>query len=175
VTLVAGPVSLPTPPGVSRIDVETAREMHAAVDAALPADAAVLVGPDDRDAAARLPRGLPVLRADLQPGPELAALPGVRVFAFAGIGRPAKFFDMLAGAGLTLAGVRPFPDHHPYPPEEIMAVCEAAAAARAVPVTTEKDHVRLPPDARAMVRPLSVRLVWVDPEAVADFLYSRLP
>ena len=43
VTLVAGPVSLPTPPGVSRIDVETAREMHAAVDAALPADAAVLV------------------------------------------------------------------------------------------------------------------------------------
>ena len=43
VTLVAGPVALPTPAGVSRIDVETAREMAAAVDAALPADAAVLV------------------------------------------------------------------------------------------------------------------------------------
>ena len=43
VTLVAGPVSLATPPGVTRIDVETAREMAAAVDAALPADAAVLV------------------------------------------------------------------------------------------------------------------------------------
>jgi phosphopantothenoylcysteine decarboxylase/phosphopantothenate--cysteine ligase len=43
VTLVAGPVSLPTPPGVTRIDVETAREMKAAVDAALPADAAIMV------------------------------------------------------------------------------------------------------------------------------------
>ena len=43
VTLVAGPVSLATPPGVDRIDIETAREMAAAVEAALPADAAVMV------------------------------------------------------------------------------------------------------------------------------------
>ena len=43
VTLVSGPVSLPTPPGVERIDVETARQMDHAVQSALPADAAVLV------------------------------------------------------------------------------------------------------------------------------------
>ncbi|WP_447728897.1 bifunctional phosphopantothenoylcysteine decarboxylase/phosphopantothenate--cysteine ligase CoaBC [Sphingomonas koreensis] len=43
VTLVAGPVTLPTPRGVDRVDVKTAREMAAAVDAALPADAAVMV------------------------------------------------------------------------------------------------------------------------------------
>jgi phosphopantothenoylcysteine decarboxylase/phosphopantothenate--cysteine ligase len=43
VTLVAGPVSLDTPAGVSRINVETARQMDDAVKAALPADAAVLV------------------------------------------------------------------------------------------------------------------------------------
>ena len=43
VTLVAGPVHLNTPPGVARIDVTTAREMHDAVMAALPADAAILV------------------------------------------------------------------------------------------------------------------------------------
>jgi phosphopantothenoylcysteine decarboxylase/phosphopantothenate--cysteine ligase len=43
VTLVAGPVSLPTPPGVKRIDVETARQMADAAERALPADAAVLV------------------------------------------------------------------------------------------------------------------------------------
>ena len=43
VTLVAGPVQLPTPPGVTRLDVENAREMAAAVDAALPADIAVMV------------------------------------------------------------------------------------------------------------------------------------
>lgn len=43
VTLIAGPVALPTPAGVDRIDVETALEMAATVDAALPADAAVMV------------------------------------------------------------------------------------------------------------------------------------
>jgi len=43
VTLVAGPVALLTPPGVERVDVETAIEMRDAVDAALPADAAVMV------------------------------------------------------------------------------------------------------------------------------------
>ena len=37
VTLVAGPVTLPTPPGVHRRDVGTALEMLAAVTAALPA------------------------------------------------------------------------------------------------------------------------------------------
>ena len=42
VTLVAGPVALPTPAGVERVDVTTARDMAAAVEAALPADAAVL-------------------------------------------------------------------------------------------------------------------------------------
>ena len=43
VTLVAGPVNLPTPAGVIRYDVETAREMLAAVEAALPADVAIMV------------------------------------------------------------------------------------------------------------------------------------
>jgi phosphopantothenoylcysteine decarboxylase/phosphopantothenate--cysteine ligase len=43
VTLVAGPVALPTPGGVARIDVVTAREMAAAVEHALPCDAAILV------------------------------------------------------------------------------------------------------------------------------------
>ncbi len=43
VTLVSGPVSQTTPPGVARVDVETALEMDAAVKAALPADAAVCV------------------------------------------------------------------------------------------------------------------------------------
>ncbi len=43
VTLVTGPVALPTPAGVDRIDVVSAREMAAAVAAALPADVAVMV------------------------------------------------------------------------------------------------------------------------------------
>ena len=43
VTLVSGPVALPDPPGVTVQRVETAREMLAACQAALPAEAAVFV------------------------------------------------------------------------------------------------------------------------------------
>ncbi len=41
VTLVSGPVAVPDPPGVTMVKVETAREMHQAVETALPADVAV--------------------------------------------------------------------------------------------------------------------------------------
>lgn len=41
VTLITGPVAVPDPPGVAVIRVESAREMLAAVEAALPADIAV--------------------------------------------------------------------------------------------------------------------------------------
>ena len=43
VTLVSGPTALPAPAGVTRVDVETARDMLAACEAALPADIAVCV------------------------------------------------------------------------------------------------------------------------------------
>ena len=43
VTLISGPVQLTTPPGIVRVDVETARQMAEAVHSALPADVAVMV------------------------------------------------------------------------------------------------------------------------------------
>jgi phosphopantothenoylcysteine decarboxylase/phosphopantothenate--cysteine ligase len=43
VILVSGPTALPAPAGVRRVEVETALEMKAACEAALPADAAVCV------------------------------------------------------------------------------------------------------------------------------------
>jgi len=43
VTLVSGPVALATPAGVERVNIESAAEMEAAVNAALPADVAIMV------------------------------------------------------------------------------------------------------------------------------------
>jgi phosphopantothenoylcysteine decarboxylase/phosphopantothenate--cysteine ligase len=80
VTLVAGPVSLPTPGGVARIDVETAQQMADAVENALPADAAILVAAvaDWRvDAAAsklKKSDGPPVL--SFTPNPDILAILG---------------------------------------------------------------------------------------------------
>lgn len=59
VTLVSGPVTIPTPAGVDLVPVETARQMQAAVEAALPADIAIFAAAvadwrTDRDAARKI-------------------------------------------------------------------------------------------------------------------------
>src|SRR5581483_4477055 len=54
----------------------------------------------------------PVLRARLKP--EADHLRGQSFFAFAGIGRPAKFLASLREAGIRVSGSRFFPDHYRY-------------------------------------------------------------
>ncbi|QUT05904.1 bifunctional phosphopantothenoylcysteine decarboxylase/phosphopantothenate--cysteine ligase CoaBC [Sphingobium phenoxybenzoativorans] len=68
VTLVAGPVALPTPAGVDRIDVQTAQEMLAAVEGALPADAAIMVAAV-ADWRAQAPSGQKIKKAGNAPEP----------------------------------------------------------------------------------------------------------
>jgi len=78
VTLVSGPVALPTPDGVARVDVETAQEMANAVAAALPADAAVMVAAvgDWRaeTAAQKLKKGETPPSLQLSENPDILAL-----------------------------------------------------------------------------------------------------
>ena len=125
------------------------------------ADAVVLVGDGDRGddhPLARWPG--PVLRAKLVAAREAAdRLRGHRVAAFAGIARPQKLVETLHAIGCEVTVTHFFPDHHPYRAEEVMAIVAAATAAEAVPVTTEKDAVRLPANARRMVEVLPVSLV----------------
>jgi tetraacyldisaccharide 4'-kinase len=72
-----------------------------------------------------------------------AALAGRRVLAFAGIGRPEKFFRTLAAIGAEIVERRAFADHHPYSPREAAALLAAAKSRDLVLVTTEKDQVRI--------------------------------
>jgi len=89
--------------------------------------------------------GKPVVAARIVPDPvAVAALVGRRLLAFAGIGRPEKFFATLARAGLDVAATRAFGDHHAFSVGEIAALRAEASAAGLTLVTTEKDAMRLP-------------------------------
>ena len=134
------------------------------------AHAVVVMGDDAHGTARILSKHHSLLRARLEAAPAAETLAGKRVLAFAGIGRPAKFFRTLRDLGCELTDAAAFPDHHAYTADEIMGLCEGAAAADAVPVTTEKDHVRLPPEARAMVTPVPVTLAWEDEATVLRLL-----
>jgi tetraacyldisaccharide 4'-kinase len=63
--------------------------------------------------------------------------------AFCGIGRPAKFFDTLAAAGIIALKYRAFPDHHPYTEADARALLAEAKALNAGLITTAKDLARL--------------------------------
>ncbi len=137
------------------------------------ADAAVVIGEDRTGIVRTIGNRLPVFEARIAPvaDPEIA---GRRVYAFAGIGRPEKFYESLLEIGCTLAGRRNFPDHHAFTPDEIMQVCDAARAADAIPVTTEKDFVRLPEEARTMVGTLAISLEWAERDAI-DRMLAGIP
>lgn len=140
------------------------------------AQAIVLVGDADAGLEARLALSrLPLLRARLRPGPGADRFRGERVAAFAGIGRPAKFYETLRALGATLVATRDFPDHYRYKPEDIMTMVEHAASRDAVLITTAKDAVRLPPGALNMLHILPVELAWDDPAALDAVLDRVLP
>ncbi len=63
--------------------------------------------------------------------------------AFCGIGRPSKFFDTLAAAGIAAVKCRAFPDHHPYTEADARALLAEAKALNAGLITTAKDLARL--------------------------------
>ncbi len=88
--------------------------------------------------------GKPVFHGRLAPDANAALrMLGTRVVAFAGIGRPQKFFDSLESCGARLVARHAFPDHHPYRLAEITALQRQAEALDALLVTTEKDMVKL--------------------------------
>jgi len=85
-----------------------------------------------------------VFEARLEPPPEAAqALEGRKVLAFAGIGRPDKFFETLRGCGAVVEAARPFPDHHRYTAADLTALRQEAETRGLVAVTTEKDFARI--------------------------------
>jgi tetraacyldisaccharide 4'-kinase len=135
------------------------------------AHALVVIGGGDGAAipvAAARQRGIPVFAARLVPAPgDLAALAGKPLLAFAGIGDPEKFFATLAAAGADLWVRRGFPDHHAYTAGDATALLARAEASGLLPVTTEKDMVRLAgsPETAALAaatRTLAVKLSFDD-------------
>ncbi|WP_428410191.1 tetraacyldisaccharide 4'-kinase [Hyphococcus sp.] len=95
----------------------------------------------------------------INPAPE-------RVIAFAGIGKPEKFFKTLEDAGYDLVQRVGFPDHHIYTEAEERFLAREGRREKARLICTEKDAVKLTPEFRADVLTLPVRMRVDDPAAL---------
>jgi tetraacyldisaccharide 4'-kinase len=137
------------------------------------ADAVIILG-EDRHGVEERVLPLPVIRAWLEPEAEAAVLAGRKVVAFAGIGRPAKFFRTVEHCGGNLVEAYAFPDHHPYHPNEISELQRAASAQNAILLTTSKDIVRVPLHFRDQLAVLNMDVAWEDEAALLRILDQAL-
>ncbi|MHA1530209.1 MAG: tetraacyldisaccharide 4'-kinase [Alphaproteobacteria bacterium] len=139
------------------------------------ADAVVLVGTRaEREAAVgRWPGLAGAVAARLVPRRTGLSLAGERVLAFAGIGRPDKFFTTLGAMGAEIVEAVAFADHSDYSPAVLRRLRRRALAEGAMLVTTEKDAVRLPADFRPEVVVVQVHLELEDWAAI-DQVFALL-
>jgi tetraacyldisaccharide 4'-kinase len=135
------------------------------------ADAVVLVG----DGAPALPAySGPVIHARLEPvGGE--AFSGQNVVAFAGIGRPTKFFDTLRALNANVLVETAFGDHHVFSASDIARLRSRARSENAMLVTTEKDFVRLTPSEREGISALRVDAKFETPNLLDNLLDKLMP
>jgi tetraacyldisaccharide 4'-kinase len=134
------------------------------------ADAVVLVG----YGSPALPGfNRPVFRAQIVPrgGTELS---GQRLFAFAGIGRPEKFFATLRSLGAEVVESQAFPDHHAFRRKEILQLKKKALHEDAMLITTEKDYARLSPEQRNGIKLLTVRAQFEMPQLFEQFISDAI-
>ncbi|MGI9390459.1 MAG: tetraacyldisaccharide 4'-kinase [Boseongicola sp.] len=116
---------------------------------------------------------LPRVRGQLVPLQTGMDWEGLRAIAFAGIGRPEKFFETLRGLGVDLVRTEPLDDHQQLSEPLLMRLESEAAAHSAHLVTTEKDATRLPSSYRQKVLTLPVRLK-IEDAAPLDVALSEL-
>lgn len=124
------------------------------------ADAVILMKPEPgyeiNDHLAAQLKGQTVIPAYLKTPPRA---PKGKLFAFAGIGRPNKFFDSLRRRGGELVEALSYSDHHPYNQQDIQRLQTLSKEYDAQLITTEKDYIRLPKSFRKNVKvwPVTVR------------------
>lgn len=138
-TLPAGPLREPVATGMAR------------------ADAVLLIGSPAQPWPETF-HGKPVLRASLVPKYSGIGLEGARVLAFAGIGRPEKFFQTVRDLGAEIVESESFADHQVYSRVLVERLLARAEAKDLMVVTTEKDAVKLPAFTRGKIWPVPVGL-----------------
>jgi tetraacyldisaccharide 4'-kinase len=101
----------------------------------------------------------------------LQDLAGRNVYVFSGLADNEQFVETVAGLGCNIVATRRFPDHHRYTPAEIGEIRSEAIRASAIPLTSEKDAVKIDDPAIAVLE-ASMRIPSLD--VIVDRVTSLL-
>jgi len=81
-----------------------------------------------------------------------------KIIAFAGIGNPQNFFDMLQANNLNILKTIKFPDHHEYKEDELKKLINESEKNNATLLTTEKDYLRLSEEYKRKINFLKISI-----------------
>ncbi len=95
-----------------------------------------------------------------------------KIIAFAGIGNPQNFFDMLQDNNLNVLKTIKFPDHHEYKDNEIKKLINESEKNNATLLTTEKDYLRLSEEYKRKIYFLKIVIVIKNQDKLIEQLKS---
>ena len=105
-------------------------------------------------------KSLPIIKAQIQP--IMPHIGNKNIIAFAGIGRPEKFYNSLRDCGFKLINAHDFPDHHFYSQNELEKIIKEAKEKGAEIYTTSKDMVKIPPELKHYFKVLEIEIKFAD-------------
>ncbi|MBN1783831.1 MAG: tetraacyldisaccharide 4'-kinase [Alphaproteobacteria bacterium] len=125
------------------------------------ANAVVMAG-KDRTKLCKKIKNVPVYFTEVAP----QKIPDMRkkYLAFAGIGRPEKFYESLRILGTRVIETHSFPDHYMYKESDLRRLKRAADKKGLSLITTEKDYVRLPKTFQKETTTLPIKMVFQKPD-----------
>lgn len=135
------------------------------------AQAIIIIGKDKHNLAEEF-NFLPVFKGNIAPKPLKINNPNA--IAFAGIGRPDKFYASMREMGFNLLKTIDFPDHHQYTQPELENLIAMAKELQAELYTTSKDFVKLPPALQKNFKVLEIDIQWEDKAKLIDFLKKHI-
>jgi len=131
-------------------------------------DFAILIGDDAHNISNRITKS--IFRAHLKPLLQKSFALNPNVLAFAGIGRPEKFYDSCKDAGLSVEKTQSFPDHHVFSFKELQTLEKTAIKDNLQLITTAKDYVRLPKSFQNKVSVLNIELIFDNNKEIKEAL-----
>lgn len=123
------------------------------------ASAVLIIGEDKTDIESKI-KSLPIIKAQIQP--IMPHIGNKNIIAFAGIGRPEKFYTSLRDCGFKLINAHDFPDHHFYSQNELEKIIKEAKEKGAEIYTTSKDMVKIPPELKHYFKVLEIEIKFAD-------------
>ena len=134
------------------------------------ADAAIIIGTDRFNLRQKI--NLPCFGASVAPVPQKIKNP--HIIAFAGIGRPSKFYRSLRESGFNLLKTFDFPDHHYYTEKELFELIGESEKLGADIYTTSKDFVKIPSELKSRFKVLEISICWDNAQELADFIFRHI-